>query len=75
VSGVPFLMVGSCGGYFRTGRVVRLGSWAAASGAYYRGASGVPHNKLLATLCNAMDVPVGGFGDARYGGTLSELTR
>jgi hypothetical protein len=75
VGGIPFLMIGSCGGVFRTGRCVRLGNFATRTGAYYRGSGGVPHNRLLATLCNAMDVPVAGFGDPKYPGTLSELTK
>jgi hypothetical protein len=72
VGGVPFVLIGSCGGYLSTGRAVRLGTWATKSGEYWKGDSGVPHNKLLATLCNAMDVPVTGFGDA-YTGTLDQL--
>ena len=54
----PFLLIGSCGGYFKSG-VVRY--------------SKTPHNKLLATLCNAMDVPVTGYGAPGYSGTLPEL--
>ncbi|WP_437328032.1 DUF1552 domain-containing protein [Sorangium sp. So ce381] len=53
VDNIPFLLVGSCGGFFKTGRKVKLGS--------------MPHNKLLATLCHAMDVPVSSVGDG-YGG-------
>jgi hypothetical protein len=59
VGKIPFLLIGSCGGYFKTGRVVRY--------------SKVPHNKLLATLCNAMDVPVTSFGAPGYEGTLPDL--
>ena len=29
VQGIPFLLIGSCGGYFKTGRVVKFGSWTA----------------------------------------------
>jgi hypothetical protein len=54
----PFLLIGSCGGYFKSG-VVRY--------------SKTPHNKLLATLCNAMDVPVTSYGAPGYEGTLPEL--
>ncbi|HXI55656.1 MAG TPA: DUF1552 domain-containing protein [Polyangia bacterium] len=60
VGKIPFLLIGSCGGFFKTGRVVRY--------------SKVPHNKLLATLCNAMDLPVTSFGAKGYEGTLPELS-
>jgi hypothetical protein len=69
VDGLPFIIVGSCGGYFKTGRVVRMGSWASKTGEYWKSPSGVSHCKLLATLCQAMDLPVSGFGDPKYGGT------
>jgi hypothetical protein len=59
VGKIPFLLIGSCGGYFKTGRVVRY--------------SKIPHNRLLATLCNAMGVPVTSFGAPAYSGTLPEL--
>ena len=64
VQGIPWLLIGSCGGYFKTGRVVKFGTWIGKAGNYYTAASGVPHNKLLATLCNAMGVPMTGFGPA-----------
>jgi hypothetical protein len=59
VGKIPFLLIGSCGGYFKTGRCVRY--------------SKVPHNKLLATLCNAMDVPVTSYGAPGFEGTLPDL--
>ncbi len=76
VDGLPFVIVGSCGGVFRTGRVVRYGRWIGKTGNYWNGASGVSHSKLLASLCNAMDLPVAGFGDPQFGGTgtLPDLT-
>jgi hypothetical protein len=58
VEHIPFALIGSCGGYLRTGHAVHY--------------DGEPHNKLLATLCNAMDVPVDGYGQS-YSGTLSEI--
>jgi hypothetical protein len=73
VQGIPFLLIGSCGGYFKTGRLVKLGNWKGKPGDYWKGDGGVPHNKLLATLCNAMDVPVQGFGPPQYAGTIPEL--
>jgi hypothetical protein len=74
VNAIPFILVGSAGGYFRTGRSVRVGSWAGKPGTYWKtGNTGVPHNRLLASLCNAMDVAGEGFGDPKYAGTLPEL--
>ncbi|HYQ15486.1 MAG TPA: DUF1552 domain-containing protein [Polyangiaceae bacterium] len=72
VGGLPFVLIGSCGGYFKTGRTVQLGNWAGRSGSYWKGDSGVPHNKLLASLGNALDVPMASFGEG-YDGTLDEL--
>jgi hypothetical protein len=72
VGGLPFVLLGSCGGYFKTGRTVKLGNWASKTGNYWRGDSGVPHNKLLASIGNAMGVPMTSFGEG-YSGTLDEL--
>lgn len=58
VEHIPFALIGSCGGYLKTGQAL-----------HYRGE---PHNKLLATLCNAMDVPVAQYGES-YSGVLGEL--
>lgn len=72
VGGLPFVLIGSCGGYFKTGRTVRLGDWSSRQGEYWNGDSNVPHNRLLASLGNAMDVPMDAFGEG-YSGTLDEL--
>jgi hypothetical protein len=61
VGGVPWVMVGTCGGYFRTGRVVRTG--------------GISNNRILASCSNAMGFPAGGFGDPKYGGTADSVLR
>ena len=76
VDGVPFVIVGSCGKYFRTGRLLRQGRFVGKAGDYWKGASGVSHVKLLTSLANAMDLPLTGFGDPQYGGTgaLPDLT-
>jgi hypothetical protein len=60
VGKIPFVLIGTCGGYFKSGGVI----------AKY---TKTPHNKLLATLGNAMGLPMTGFGDSKYAGTLPEL--
>jgi hypothetical protein len=58
---MPWLLAGSCGGYFNTGRFVQY--------------SGAPHNELLLSLCHAMDVPSTTFGNPAYcSGPLPNLT-
>jgi hypothetical protein len=59
-TGVPVVMAGSCGGYFKTGRSLAL-------------PTGTPNNGLLVALCNAMGTPVSTFGEASYGGELAVL--
>ena len=59
-TGVPVIMAGSCGGYFKTGRSLAL-------------PAGTPNNGLLVALCNAMGTPVTTFGEASYGGELTVL--
>jgi hypothetical protein len=56
---IPIVMLGSCGGYLKTNQVVRYQKEA--------------HNKLLATVCNAMGLMVPGIGDPKYAGTLTQL--
>lgn len=58
VDHIPFALIGSCGGYLKTGQALHLDSQ--------------PHNLLLATICNAMDVPVMGYGQ-KYSGTLQQI--
>ena len=49
---IPFVLAGSCGGYFKTGRYLTYdNAW---------------HNDLLVSLCNAMDVPVQKFGNPDF---------
>jgi hypothetical protein len=75
VGGMPFTLIGSAGGYFKTGSTVRVGSWATKTGDYWKGGkSGEPHNKLLASLSNAMDLPTEAFGEG-YPGTLDALLK
>jgi hypothetical protein len=60
ITGVPVVMAGSCGGYYKTGRSLAL-------------PAGTPNNAVLASLCNAMGTPTptGTFGAAQYGGELA----
>jgi Protein of unknown function (DUF1552) len=63
-TGVPVVMAGSCGGYFKTGRSLAL-------------PSGTPNNAVLVALANAMlspaEAPLTSFGAAMYGGELAAL--
>jgi hypothetical protein len=58
VDHIPFSVIGSCGGYLKTNQALHLNNQ--------------PHNLLLATLCNAMDVKVDGFGQ-KYMGLLDQI--
>jgi Protein of unknown function (DUF1552) len=62
---LPFLLAGSCGGHFRTGRFVD----------YLASGSGHPHNNLLVSLAQAMGLPETTFGDRQHcTGPLPGLT-
>jgi hypothetical protein len=56
---IPWLLAGSCGGYFKTGQVAD--------------SAGKPLHGVLAELCNAMGVPVEFFGDRTIGAPMSGL--
>jgi hypothetical protein len=58
---IPITMVGSAGGYFKTGQVLR----------YMK----QPHNKLLTTICNAMGLMVTTVGDPKYAGNFPEMVK
>jgi hypothetical protein len=58
-TGVPAILAGSCGGYFKTGRSLNL--------------TNTPNNGVLIALANAMGVPTTTFGEAMYGGELTVL--
>jgi hypothetical protein len=55
---VPAILAGSWGGYFSTGRSLK---------------TNVANNSVLVSLANAMGVPTETFGEASFGGELSEL--
>jgi hypothetical protein len=57
---VPFVIAGGGNGYWKQGRYLQLG--------------GVPHQKLLVSLCQSMGVEVDQFGVSDITGALSELT-
>lgn len=63
--GLPFVLVGSCGGYFKTGRLLKYGDWAGKADRYWQN-KGIPHNQLLVSLANAMDVPITQFGSSEF---------
>jgi hypothetical protein len=56
---VPAIVAGSCGGYFKPGRSLKL--------------TNVPNNQLLVSVANALGVPTMTFGHAAYGGELAAL--
>ncbi len=58
-TGVPAIMAGSCGGYFKTGRSLAL--------------TNTPNNGVLVALANAMGFSVPTFGETMYGGELAAL--
>ncbi len=58
VDHIPFMLIGSAGGYLKTGQALHLGS--------------EPHNLLLTTICNAMDIPVTIFGQS-YSGNIPQI--
>lgn len=57
---VPAILAGNAGGYFKTGRSIRL-------------PDGTANNGILIALANALGVSTETFGYAGYGGELSEL--
>ncbi len=65
---IPFIMAGSCGGYFKTGQYLTFDMPDDASG-------GRSHNDLLIAIANALGHPITTFGEPEYcKGPLSGLT-
>jgi hypothetical protein len=60
VGSIPYVLIGSCGGFFKTGRLVTLPKQ-------------VPNNQLLTTLCHALGVNVTSVGDPKYPGDLDSV--
>jgi hypothetical protein len=64
---LPYILAGSCGGYFKQGEYVKLGSGSRND------ETTAPHNKLLNTIVNAMGIPSDWFGVAEgMGGTTMQ---
>jgi hypothetical protein len=73
---MPYLLAGSAGGYFKTGRYLKYFEDADAD-AEKAGEppTDIGHNRLLVSLCNAMGIETEEFGDPRFGtGPLDGLT-
>jgi len=62
LSRLPWIVAGSAGGYFRTGRYIQL---PRTRPSYYSGSGDVgrPHNDLFVSIANAMGVDVDTFGN------------
>jgi hypothetical protein len=64
---LPYILAGSCGGYFKQGEYVLLGAGTRNDD------TRAPHNKLLNTIVNAMDIQSDWFGVAEgMGGTTMQ---
>ncbi len=61
VGNVPFLLIGGCGGFFKTGRTVTF-------------TKQIPHNQLLTSLCHGMGLAVPSVGSNYAGDIDSALT-
>lgn len=58
---VPYVLAGSCGGYFDLGRYIE--------------SDDEPHNNMLLSMCHAMGIPDASFGNPDYcSGVLKNLT-
>jgi hypothetical protein len=62
---LPWILAGSCGGYFQTGR---FHAWPSG-----KPNQSIPQHGVLTAIFNAMGVPVDHYGDADYGGELTLL--
>jgi hypothetical protein len=64
---LPWVLIGEAGGYFRTGRVVKLP-------ANPKSKRGRPHNDLFLSLAEAMGTPMTAFGNPSLcSGPIAEL--
>jgi hypothetical protein len=68
---LPWVLGGRAGGYFRTGRYVRLGDWGQKS--HDQASRLFAHNGLLAQMASAVGVPTSRFGDPNFAQELPGL--
>jgi hypothetical protein len=61
VGNIPYLIIGSCGGFFKQGECVSF-------------ARNVPHNHFLTTICHAMGLDIAQVG-TNYSGNVDALLR
>lgn len=61
VRGLPYLIIGSAGGFFKQGTCVQFPST-------------VPNNLLLTSVCHAMDLPLPSVGSS-YAGDVDGLLK
>ncbi len=75
---LPLILAGSCGGYFKTGRILKFPGPRAkpfpSAELYANGQNPTPLNGLYVGLANAMGIPITTFGDPGYGGLLPGLS-
>ncbi len=62
VASLPYLIIGSGGGFFKQGICVQL-------------VANAPNNQLLTSVCHAMGMTVTGVGDAAYPGDLDSVLK
>jgi hypothetical protein len=72
----PYMLIGSAGGYFKTGRFVELHSARQKDPTSLAAGSTASTNDLYVSILNALGAPDTEFGDMRFayrGGAISEL--
>jgi Protein of unknown function (DUF1552) len=62
VHSIPYLIIGGCGGFFKTGQTVGF-------------PKSVPNNQLLTTICHAMGLQVPSVGNSAYPGDIDSLLK
>jgi len=62
VGSIPYVMIGSAGGFFKTGRLVTFPDQ-------------VPNNKLLTSILHAMGITSAGVGPPKYAGDVDSALR
>jgi len=62
VNSIPYLIIGSCGGFFKQGQAVSF-------------SKNVPNNQLLTSVCHAMGLQIPSVGGAKYAGDIDSLIK